>query len=384
MTTNADGQSSISLRVVALPSTTPDGAELYVAGDFNGWDPRDPATRLVPHDDGTLAVRIGARLGDTLQLKLTRGSWDSVETQLDGEELPNRQCTVRADGQQLEVEVASWRDHHNLLSRPHRLSGSVEVIGGFHIPQLGRSRRIWVYLPPGYETSTQRYPVLYMHDGQNLFDPAASFSGAWHVGEALEAVFGDDPASATIVVAPDNGGPQRLDEYGPWPDDETGAGGDGPRYAEFLIATLKPHIDATFRTRPERRYTGIAGSSMGGLISLYAGLKHPEVFARIGAFSSSIWFAGRKLLDEVRAWGSQARFQRAGGMRVYLDVGGLEGRSAEGEKAMVEDTVEMFYLLKELGLDDDDLHLVFDDHARHAEPDWARRFGAAFQWLYAR
>jgi hypothetical protein len=156
-------------------------------------------------------------------------------------------------------------------------------------PQLFNERDLYVYLPRGYGESGQRYPVLYMQDGQNLFDDALSFAGEWHLDEALE----NDPAlPPCIVVGIPNTGPRRLDEYTPFMDAKHG-GGDGERYLDFLVETVKPLIDADFDTLPDPENTGIGGSSLGGLISLYGFFARPGTFGFAAVMSPSIWFADR-------------------------------------------------------------------------------------------
>src|SRR5512139_2503958 len=147
-----------------------------------------------------------------------------------------------------------------------RIVGHVRVISDVRSPQLGNTRDIHVYLPPSYRASGRHYPVVYMHDGQNLFDPETSFSGEWGVDETLERL--GPEGVETIVVAIPNMGGARCDEYSPWTDPRAG-GGRGDAYLAFIVETLKPRIDLKFRTRREREHTGIMGSSMGGLISLY-------------------------------------------------------------------------------------------------------------------
>ena len=199
---------------------------------------------------------------------------------------------------------------------------SVSILScAFEMPQLQRSRRVWLYLPPGYDApgNTARYPVLYMHDGQNVFDAATSYVGEWGVDETLDSLAAAG-VTAPIVVAVDHGGERRLDEYSPWrnetfrwpgsdPDAPAapgpGPGGEGEAYVEFLTTTLKPTIDARFRTLPGRETTGILGSSMGGLISLYAALRHPDVFGRVGVFSPAFWFA-----PEMYDWTAQSKAAR--------------------------------------------------------------------------
>jgi predicted alpha/beta superfamily hydrolase len=133
----------------------------------------------------------------------------------------------------------------------------------FYMPQLGRYRRIWLYLPPDYHTSTRHYPVLYMHDGQNLFQEWSAFGEEWGVDETIDAM-----ERKCIVVGVDNGGEHRLREYKLHDDEEFGKG-EGRPYLAFLVETLKPFIDRSYRTKTGREHTWIAGSSMGGLISLW-------------------------------------------------------------------------------------------------------------------
>ena len=186
---------------------------------------------------------------------------------------------------------------------PATRAANVRILSdSFRLPQLGgRVRRVWLYLPPGYARGQQRYPVLYLQDGQNVFDNATAFAGEWGVDETLNhlAATGQRPAPG-IVVAVDNGGEHRLDEYSPWVNAEYKKGGEGSEYADFLALTLKPYVDAHYCTRPEAAHTAVAGSSMGGLLALYAGLKYPAVFGRVGVFSPAIWFAQDSLLAYER------------------------------------------------------------------------------------
>lgn len=378
---NAD-TCTVRFRVVAVPSCTPPGQDLYVAGNFNDWNAKDEGSRLTPEADGSFSALITTRIGTVLRYKVTRGSWDSVEALKDGGLLPDRTTIVDARNQEINLEIANWNDLCTSLRGRSNIAGTVEMIGGFPMPQLGRSRRIWVYLPPDYDTSNKRYPVLYMQDGQNLFDPAASFSGEWRVDEALEGLFKPHASCGLIVVAPENGGSSRADEYSPWRDEENGAGGQGDKYVDFLVNTLKPYIDTRFRTLRDRQNTGIAGSSMGGLISFYAALKYPEHFSRVGAFSSSFWFSKRRIFDVVRAWAKEGKLSQASQTKIYFYVGGMEAGRLESDKAMLEDTVEMFYLLKEFGFSSDDLRLRIDDRGKHSESAWADMFADAYVWLY--
>lgn len=154
------------------------------------------------------------------------------------------------------------------------------------MPQLDRNRKIWLYLPPDYSTSTKNYPVLYMQDGQNLFDNATSFAGEWQVDETLNSLFAGGDYGA-IVVGIENGGGERLNEYSPWNNPSYG-GGLGDQYVAFLANTLKPYIDANYRTRPEPQFNALIGSSMGALISTYGATEFPNIFRKVGSLSPAV------------------------------------------------------------------------------------------------
>ena len=154
--------------------------------------------------------------------------------------------------------------------------------------QLNGQGWIWLYLPPDYATSTKRYPVIYMQDGQNLFDNKTSFSGEWEVDETLNKLHSEGDYGA-IVVGIDNGGNKRLDEYSPWKNSSYG-GGEGDAYIDFIVQSLKPYIDTNYRTLSAPEYTCIFGSSLGALIATYAAIKYPGIFGKAGAFSPAYWF----------------------------------------------------------------------------------------------
>jgi metallo-beta-lactamase class B len=232
-----------------------------------------------------------------------------------------------------------------------------------------------VYLPPGYATSGRRYPVLYMHDGQNVFDAATSFAGEWGVDETLDSLAARGDRGA-IVVAVDNGGSHRLDEYDPWrhPDPRLG-GGEGDAYVAFLATTLKPYVDRHYRTLPDARHTGVAGSSMGGLISLYAALRRPDVFGRAAVFSCACWIARPAVYDFAR----RARPGRTP-PRLYFVVGGAE----TSNDMPARDQGDMVRTLAAAGFRTGQAVVarVVPD-GQHAEWFWRREFAAAYRWLFA-
>ena len=247
--------------------------------------------------------------------------------------------------------------------------GDIRRMPGVRSPELDNTRTVEVYLPPSYRTSGRHYPVVYMHDGQNLFDARASFAGEWQVDETMERLAGE--GIEAIVVAIPNMGPKRLDEYSPFQDARHG-GGLGEAYLSFIIDTLKPRVDRRYRTTPTREHTGIVGSSMGGLISLYAFLRHPQVFGFAGAMSPSLWFAGRALLEFAR------QAPRWTG-RLYLDAG-----TEEGARTLNDARTAARLLRRQAVRSRGHVLYVEDPGGRHEEAAWASRFEYAVRFLLPR
>jgi predicted alpha/beta superfamily hydrolase len=246
------------------------------------------------------------------------------------------------------------------------------TLAGVWSPQLRNRRNVDVYLPPSYDETSDRYPVLYMQDGQNLCDPAAAFAGTWQLMEVL-----DDLARGgleLIVVGVHHGGRDRIAEYSPFPGRY--GPGKGDRYVKFLTTTLKPRIDRRFRTARARDRTAILGSSMGGLISLYAFLAYPRVFGAAGAMSPALWYGDRRIfetIDEALPPGS-ARSASAG--RMYLDVGTEEGAVALRDARAMADRLERAGYRP-----GESLTWLEEAGGRHSEAAWSRRLGRAIRFL---
>ncbi len=237
----------------------------------------------------------------------------------------------------------------------------LEVLEAVHSPELGNERDVVVYLPPSYRRSRQTYPVIYMHDGQNLFDPATSFAGEWGVGRAMRSAA--RRGLEAIVVGVPNMGAERIEEYSPFHR--------GPAYAAFLADTLKPAVDERFRTRPSPEDTVIAGSSMGGLISLWALFRHQETFGAAGVLSPSLWFADGGIFSEV----DRFPFVPA---RIYLDIGAQEGAEHVANARRMRDL-----LLMKGYRSGRDLRWLESRGGRHDERSWGRRFARALPFFLA-
>lgn len=230
-------------------------------------------------------------------------------------------------------------------------------------PQLETTKKIWVYLPAGYADSTQKYPVVYMHDAQNLFDAKTSYAGEWGVDEVLDSL--NDPQ--VIVIGIEHGGDKRIDELTPFTNDEYG-GGHGDLYLEFIRNTLKPHVDATFRTLKDRDNTSIFGSSLGGLLSFYAAFKYHDTFSKIGVFSPSFWF-NEEIYDVV------SNSDIIEEPKIYILAG-----TAESEN-LISEIEKMRLLLLQNGINKDNLHLEIVEGGKHNENLWRSNFKSAILWL---
>lgn len=368
----AGAQLTIRVRV---PAGTPRDAPVYVAGSFNGWNPANAAYRLTA-DGGEYVITLPADVRGPVEFKFTLGSWESVELDSTGAGVTNRTIVIPDTGAAMyTAEVGRWQRAAEVPRRPSTAGPNVSVLDtAFAIPQLGRTRRVWIYLPPDYATSDKTYPVLYMHDGQNVFDDSTSYAGEWGVDESLDSLHAaGDPG--IIVVAVDNGQQRRMSEYSPWRH-PTHGGGEGDAYADFLAHTLKPWIDGRYRTRPGPESTGVMGSSMGGLISLHTALRHPGVFGRVGVFSPSLWFSDSVFVAarNARPAGERPRF--------YFVSGGLEGPQNR-PRVVIEDQQRMVDTLAAAGWRvGTEIHAAAADDGRHSEWFWRREFPAAYRWLF--
>lgn len=337
-----------------------DGSSIFIAGGFNNWTPDSVAYQLKQTGD-TYAITIQSDKKD-IDFKFTRGNWNAVETDEWGKDIANRWHHFSAGHDTVFVKIATWKDleHAELTSK----SANVITIEDFYIPQLDRSRRVWIYLPPDYNFTNTHYPVIYMHDGQNLFDDATAFAGEWEVDESLDEIF-EQSAKGFIVVGVDNGGEKRIAEYSPWSNNQYG-GGEGDAYSQFLVEVLKPYVDENYRTLTDRSNTSLVGSSLGGLISIYAGLNYSEVFGKIGALSPAFWFNPEiyTFIDTV---------QTTATVKVYMSAGGDEPKSVETNMNTVYD------ILESKGFDE--LKQEVHPGREHNEAYWRSIFSEVMSWL---
>ena len=367
----------VVLKIARVPANTPSADTLFVAGSFNGWNPHNSRFALRRNADGSYQISLPLS-PVPVEYKFTRGSWPAAELDARSQPIANRRADLSTSREILH-EVLAWDDKSGAVALPktHTATPQVHVLDqAFTMPQLGRTRRILVYLPADYATQPgRRYPVLYLHDGQNVFDDATSFGGEWGIDETLDQLrqVGQD-ATGSIVVAVDNGKEFRSDEYIPWRSEglkgQAHQGGQGSAYVDFLALTLKPYVDTHYRTRPDAAHTAIAGSSLGGLISVYAALKYPRVFGEVGAFSPAFWVCNDSLKAYARA------HPAAHTARFYFVCGPKESET------MLPQMVQWRDQLRAQGLPAANISFHAPPDGEHKEWFWRREFPAAYQFLF--
>jgi len=337
---------------------------IFIAGDFNNWDPHSSTHALSSANENSFSLYLKLAAGE-YEYKCTRGSWGKTESEDNGADVENHVFSVNSDTT-INVNIEAWKDDFAGVVRKHTAGKQVHIIDtAFFMPQLNRTRRIWLYLPEGYGKSKKRYPVLYMQDGQNVFDAATSAYGEWGVDECLDSLISSGKPGC-IVVGIDSG-PERMNEYNPYEFQNFGKG-EGDQYLDFLAQTLKPFIDKKYHTLPGKENTIIAGSSMGGLISYYAMLKMPDVFGKAGIFSPSFWTAPAiwPLTDSLASKVSGKFFFYAGekeGTSFVKDMQTIQDSLGEESAAMI--------------------YGVTDPLGRHNEKAWRKWFPEFYNWMMA-
>lgn len=330
---------------------------VYLAGNFNGWNPKDERFKLT---NGSITIELKKGMNE---FKFTRGSWDAVESGAEGFPTQNHFADVESDTV-IQVKIDHWADHFPKKAKETTASKNVQILdSAFYIPQLNRYRRVWIYLPESYATSRKKYPVMYMQDGQNLFDNATAPYGEWGVDEALDTLSKDH--DETIVVAVDHGAEKRINEYSPFNMAKYGKG-EGDAYVDFIVRTLMPYINKHYRTKKSAKYTSVAGSSMGGLISFYAILKYPDKFGTAGIFSPAFW-----IVPQLKELAIKRACKLKG--RIYFYAGGMESET------MVPDMLSVFEAVNKCSKAK--METVVRAEGKHSEQTWRQEFPLFYKWM---
>jgi predicted alpha/beta superfamily hydrolase len=362
-------EARINVNLIA-PASTPAGARIFIAGNqpsLGNWEPGKIELKQQNDSLWRFVQKFPKGLG--VEFKITRGTWDAEAIYQTGVVPSNIAFTVRVDTT-ITLRPLTWRDQMGTTAPTtgSGIVGTVKYYRAVKSPKLRHPRDVIVWLPPSYEKNRQkRYPVLYMHDGQNIIDPRTSFGGRdWRVDEVADSLIRVQKMEEIIVVGIYNS-PDRAPEYS---DSELGRG-----YVDFVATELKPLIDKTYRTKPEAKNTAVMGSSMGGLISFLFVWWHPEVFSKAGCLSSAFLWDDNKILKAVRNYSGPKK-----PIRVYLDDGseGLEARLKPGYDEMVA-------LLQEKGYRPGvDLEYFYDEGASHNEAAWAKRVWRPLMFMFGK
>ena len=252
-------------------------------------------------------------------------------------------------------DTDSVQRHHNFISKYVRYR-----------------RDLVVYLPPDYEESGRRYPVLYLHDGQNLFDPETAYVRGmdWKVDETADALIRAGKIEPLIIIGVFNTGEHRIEEYTPTRDRKLG-GGHAELYGRMLVEELKPFIDSRYRTLHDPHNTGLGGSSLGGLATLYLGFTHPQVFGKLAVLSPSVWWDNKAILKIIQTT------QPKPNLKIWLSMGTEESKTGVRDANLLHSA-----LIARGWRERDDLHYEVIPGAKHEEAAWAQRVEAVLRYLF--
>lgn len=371
---------------------------IFLASSHNGWNPADQNMKLTRRSDMRWQIVLPKpELDSKMAFKFTRGSWDLVEVNAKFGDVENRLLPL-VDASKLgadekpviELVVEGWKDQSptepaKLALNPYRpikvSAGTikrVEVVGG---GGFVKARDLIVWLPPGYDDAAnakKTYPVLYLQDGQNLFEQLPGLPAEWGADETAAKLIAEKKIEPIIIVGIPNTGAGRMSEYLPVPAYD-GVVPRGAEYVDFLVREVKPRIDSAFRTRPDAENTGIGGSSLGGLIALEAATEHPEVFGKVLAESTPLVAKGRMAFSHFakqKNWPKQVYFGMGG------KEAGLDPADASKNGEVVASAQAFGELLKGRGFSAATLKVTIDPDAVHNEVAWAKRLPAALEFLF--
>lgn len=352
------------LRII-LKTDEDDARPVYISGNFNNWHTQDSSFIMEQIGNNLYQFEFNADFDypGELLYKFTKGDWSEVEIGENEEITPNR-STILKSGIQNEF-VHKWRRNW-LPFKPNYLPQVLLISDEFEIPQLNKTRKIWALLPHDYDSTEERYPVMYLHDAQNLFNEEAQY-GNWEIDKKL-AVMSEYKIGKIIIIAIEHAEEERLKEYNVG---KTILGkGQGKKYIRFVTETLKPFVDTNFRTKTERQHTGIGGSSMGGLVSIFSGLRYPEVYGKLMIFSPSLWVVPKLKID--------SDLTNTDDTKIYLYAGGDESETMIEHVQIFKDNA----ISSEFVKDKMKINLSINMQGKHNETYWSDEFPKAIEWLF--
>jgi len=350
-----------------LNTAEKDSRPIFITGNFNKWNPKDYHFQLTILDENTYSIDIEDQLlGDDIEYKFTKGGWENVELDQYGNITPNRKVKKRSAATNDFVE--KWR--FNWGPFKDEFFPIVEVISEeFYIPQLDRYRKVWALLPYDYYISDKKYPVLYLQDAQNLFNEGSAY-GNWEIDKKL-SILAEYGRGDVIVIAVEHGSEDRIKEY-IFDNDNVANGSEGKKYIRFVTDTLKPFVDEHYRTKKDRENTGIGGSSLGALISLYSGFLYPEVYSKLLIFSPSLWIEPNNNFPMMS-------FRVPFKTKIYLYGGEKEGAKMVKRIQVFENYLKRW---EKKNLFDFEFKTNINPDGEHSEFFWSQEFPRAIEWLF--
>lgn len=360
-------ESKEHLLSIEVTATHDDERPVYIAGNFNDWATNDERFKMEKLEHGKYRFTFPAnmQLPQTIEYKFVKsGAWHNVEIDTYGNTPPNRR---------LEINKGYIKDHvyrfqENGKNYNNRFLPQIQLLSnGDDIPKMRIKRNIWAILPYNYHQTTQQYPVLYLHDAQNLFNDNAPF-GNWAIDRKM-AVLAERGLGNLIIIAIDHAGHNRIKDFSIYPMRTNPQ--EGKKYVKMISTVLKPYVDQRLRTLPDRNNTGIGGSSLGGLVSIYAGLVAPTVFSKLMVFSPSLWMNPHIHFESMH-------IKKTYQTHVYIYAGSNEGAN------MVSNVYRFKDALEKQGAAEANIRfrINIDPEGKHNEHFWGEEFPKAVEWLY--
>jgi predicted alpha/beta superfamily hydrolase len=344
-----------------------DDRTVYITGNFNNWNPKDYNFQLKRLDPNNYYIEINDEiLPDVIEYKFTKGGWENVELDIYGNITPNRKAS-KAAGKTADT-VEKWRLNWGPFKK--EFFPIAEIISEeFYIPQLDRYRKVWALLPYDYYVSEKTYPVLYLQDAQNLFNEGSGY-GNWEIDKKL-SILAEYGRGDVIVIAIEHGSEERIKEY-IFDNDNVANGSEGKKYIRFITDTLKPYVDENYRTKRDRENTGIGGSSLGALISIYSGFLYPEVYSKLLIFSPSLWVEPNNNFPIMN-------FRVPYKTKIYLYGGAQEGSKMVKRIRIFEEYLKRW---EKKNLFDFEFKTSINPEGTHSEFYWSQEFPRAIEWLF--
>ena len=366
--------------LVLSTEDVPEGASIFLAGSLPSLGPWKPdGLQLVRTEDSNeWKGMLKAKKGDVLQYKCTQGTWGSVEKTAQGKDIQNRVLRI-VENITVEITVEGWAKSSVQRSTVtgSTVTGDIDVLE-IQDDSVAATRRVQVWRPPAYTTSEDRHPVLYLMDGQNVFDSAnAAFGVEWQADESADSLIARNEIPPILIVAVDNS-KERMREY------TRGNVGQPMDHLEWIIQMVKPEVDRKYRTLPDPANTTLGGSSLGGLFALEAFSTKAEFFGNAICMSPSLAWDDERLLRNIEKEGLEnLQRNRTTKRKLWLDFGTMESADPARSAAHVERLMRLSKAIESNSSDDSiDLKTYLDEGAAHNEKAWARRFPNALRFIY--